>query len=59
MKAALTTGFLLVLAGSMLGCGQKGPLYREAPAEVSAEQTPAPETGSDRQGTGDERDDAR
>lgn len=33
--------FLLVMAGFIAGCGQKGPLYREAPSEDAAatEQT--------------------
>lgn len=32
--------FLLVMAGFLAGCGQKGPLYREAPADsdTAAEQ---------------------
>jgi len=49
MKAAFTTVFFMVLAGSMVGCGQKGPLYRDAPSEVSTEKAPAPETAADRQ----------
>lgn len=28
--------FLLVMAGFLAGCGQKGPLYREAPADGDA-----------------------
>jgi len=32
---------LLVMAGFLVGCGQKGPLYREAPAsdDTASEQT--------------------
>ncbi len=27
--------FLLVMAGLLAGCGQKGPLYREAPTDTN------------------------
>lgn len=41
----LVTGLILLTA--LAGCGQKGPLYREAPAEPTAEASTAPaETGS-------------
>lgn len=32
MKPGQTIIFLLVMAGFVAGCGQKGPLYREAPS---------------------------
>lgn len=42
MKAGLTMVFLLTLmgtlAGTLSGCGQKGPLYREAPAEAGIDE---------------------
>jgi predicted small lipoprotein YifL len=39
--------FLLVLAGFVAGCGQKGPLYREAPSDnnTTAEQASDNEQG--------------
>ena len=37
MKAGLITLILLVLAVSLSGCGQKGPLYRELPDQKSPE----------------------
>lgn len=40
MKAVLITVILLVLTGSIAGCGQKGPLYPETRGEMSAEQDP-------------------
>ncbi len=41
----LVTGLILLTA--LAGCGQKGPLYREAPGESTAEASAAPaETGS-------------
>ncbi len=41
--------FLLVMAGFIAGCGQKGPLYREAPSEndTAAEQASDSEQGRD------------
>lgn len=41
----LVTGLILLTA--LAGCGQKGPLYREAPGESTAEASTAPaKTGS-------------
>jgi len=40
MKAGLITVLLLVLAGNLSGCGQKGPLYRESPAQAASVKTP-------------------
>jgi predicted small lipoprotein YifL len=37
MKPGLITVFLLVLTGLGAGCGQKGPLYRDAPTQSNAE----------------------
>lgn len=37
MKAGLITVFFLVATGLMAGCGQKGSLYREAPAQTKVE----------------------
>ncbi len=40
--------FLLVMAGLIAGCGQKGPLYREAPSDpTAAEQASDSEQGRD------------
>lgn len=33
MRPGQTILFLLVMAGFIAGCGQKGPLYREAPSD--------------------------
>ncbi len=47
MRAAKLTITGLVLLMALSGCGQKGPLYREAPAEVPGTAAPAPaEPGS-------------
>ena len=46
MRAGLITLVVLVLAGTLSGCGQKGPLYHDAPEQVSA-------------GTGDENSASR
>jgi predicted small lipoprotein YifL len=35
MQAWKTVGVGLVLAGVLAGCGQKGPLYREAPDNIA------------------------
>jgi predicted small lipoprotein YifL len=47
MKAGLITVFVLVLAGLLSGCGQKGPLYQdEYPGEqagAEAEKSSTPE----------------
>lgn len=50
MKPGLILLLLLVLAGLAAGCGQKGALYRDAPAQsnteteaVSADQTTKPD----------------
>ena len=48
MKAGLIAVVMLMLAGQLSGCGQKGPLYQEAPAEPSAEQAAASGTDPDR-----------
>ena len=40
MKAGLISVFLLAMAGNLTGCGQKGPLYRDAPAKVDAVTEP-------------------
>jgi len=48
MKAGLITVFLLAMAGNLTGCGQKGPLYRDAPAKVDAVKEPgARQAGSE------------
>lgn len=46
--------FLLVMAGFIAGCGQKGPLYREAPSDndAAAEHASDSEQGRD-DNTGD------
>lgn len=36
MRAGQITLVVLVLAGTLSGCGQKGPLYHDAPEQVSA-----------------------
>lgn len=43
--------FLLVVVGFLVGCGQKGPLYREAPASENAvvEQTSSDDHDSNKQ----------
>ncbi len=46
MKAGLITVFLLVLSGLVAGCGQKGPLYREAPAPAQTNVEPAADSTS-------------
>ncbi|MDK8465598.1 lipoprotein [Marinobacter sp. SS13-12] len=40
MKPGQTIIFLLVMAGFVAGCGQKGPLYRDVPSDnnTAAEQ---------------------
>lgn len=38
MRAGLITLVFLVLAGGLSGCGQKGPLYHEAPEQPSADR---------------------
>jgi len=40
MKPGQTLTFLLVMVVFLVGCGQKGPLYRQAPAsdDAAAEQ---------------------
>lgn len=48
MNAGLITVFVLVMAGFLSGCGQKGPLYQETPAEAEAEQSTAPESDEHR-----------
>lgn len=54
MKPGKTIIFLLVLAGFLAGCGQKGPLYREVPAEnVDA----ADQASDSRQDRNEEADD--
>ena len=47
MKPGQIIMFLLVMAGFLAGCGQKGPLYREAPVdgEAASEQAGADEQG--------------
>ncbi|MBL3557978.1 MULTISPECIES: LPS translocon maturation chaperone LptM [Marinobacter] len=49
MKPGQTIIFLLVMAGFIAGCGQKGPLYREAPSgtDTAAEQASDSEQGRD------------
>jgi predicted small lipoprotein YifL len=49
MKTGLIAVFLLVLTGLVAGCGQKGALYRDVPAETQAEQdaVSADQTASD------------
>lgn len=47
MKAGLIAVFMLALAASLPGCGQKGPLYQEVPAQVDAEPTAASDTDPD------------
>ncbi|MDX1552387.1 MAG: lipoprotein [Marinobacter sp.] len=49
MKPGQTIIFLLVMAGFIAGCGQKGPLYREAPSgnDAAAEQASDSEQGRD------------
>lgn len=37
MGAWKTISVGLVLSGMLLGCGQKGPLYREAPAAIAGD----------------------
>ncbi len=43
--------FLLVMAGFLAGCGQKGPLYREVPTDnnTATEQADNSEQNSDKQ----------
>jgi predicted small lipoprotein YifL len=50
MKPGQTIVFLLVMAGFIAGCGQKGPLYREAP---SGNDTAAEQASGSEQGAGD------
>ncbi|WP_421841311.1 LPS translocon maturation chaperone LptM [Marinobacter algicola] len=48
MKPGQTFMFLLVMVAFLVGCGQKGPLYRPAPAsdDVTTEQaTPSQKPG--------------
>lgn len=49
MKPVQTILFLLVMAGFVAGCGQKGPLYREAPSgsDTATEQASDTEQGWD------------
>lgn len=47
--------FLLVMAGFIAGCGQKGPLYREIPSD----NLPAAEQASDSERARDDGADAR
>ena len=51
MQPGQTILFLLVMVGFLVGCGQKGPLYREAPASDGAvsEQTSRDEQNSSEQ----------
>jgi len=47
MRAVLILVGGLILLMTLAGCGQKGPLYREAPAEpAKTETSAATETGS-------------
>lgn len=47
MRAVLILVGGLILLMTLAGCGQKGPLYREAPAEsAKAETSAATEAGS-------------
>ncbi|WP_420390407.1 LPS translocon maturation chaperone LptM [Marinobacter sp.] len=48
MKPGQTLMFLLVMVAFLVGCGQKGPLYRQAPAsdDTATEQaTPSQNSG--------------
>lgn len=49
MKPGQIILFLLVMVGFIAGCGQKGPLYREAPTDndTAAEQASDREQGRD------------
>ncbi|MCL7945603.1 lipoprotein [Marinobacter sp. ATCH36] len=49
MKPGQAIMFLLVMAGFIAGCGQKGPLYREAPSDsdTATEQASDSEQGRD------------
>ncbi len=47
MRARLLMVFLLVAGPLVAGCGQKGPLYREVPASVTAEPQSAPASATD------------
>ncbi|MEP1216764.1 MAG: lipoprotein [Marinobacter sp.] len=49
MKPGPTIVFLLLMAGFIGGCGQKGPLYREVPSgnDAVAEQASDSEQGRD------------
>lgn len=53
MKVGLITLILLVLGVSLSGCGQKGPLYREAPGQNSAETEAESEREASRQNPDD------
>jgi len=48
MKPGQTIIFLLVMVGFLVGCGQKGPLYRQAPAsddKATEQATPSQKPG--------------
>ena len=49
MKPGQTIIFLLVMVAFIAGCGQKGPLYREAPSgnDTTADQASDSERGRD------------
>jgi predicted small lipoprotein YifL len=43
MKAVFISVFFLAMAGHLSGCGQKGPLYGDAPTKVDAVKEPGAE----------------
>lgn len=53
MKAGLIVLVLLVMAGGLSGCGQKGPLYQEEPGQESAEKDAGQDSDTDRQNADD------
>ena len=53
MKPGQIIMFVLVTAAFLAGCGQKGPLYREAPAE---NDTASEQASDDKQGRNEDTD---
>ncbi|MDF0749981.1 lipoprotein [Marinobacter sp. 71-i] len=55
MKPGQTIALLLVTAVFLAGCGQKGPLYREAPADSEAASEQASTRAQDRNEQAEDR----